>query len=328
MRARPLPRRPLADVAQANKLLAGVELGGTKCVCILGTGPDDVRAVERLPTGEREETMRQIEAVLDRWRSQHGVPRALGIASFGPVDMRAGSPTYGFITSTTKPGWRNTDIAQRLGRRFGGPVGFDTDVNGAALAEGRWGAAKGLDDFAYVTVGTGIGVGIIVRGKSIFGMNHTELGHIRVARKSGDTFPGMCPFHGDCIEGLASGPAIEARVGKPASQLSPDDPAWEFVAHGIAQLLHTMVLTTAPSRIFLGGGVLNGQTHLFARIQQELKRSLNGYVEAPELEQGIAQFIVPPGLGSMAGPLGALALAADAEKASSLSTPLPTAASR
>ena len=181
-------------MAPSAKLLAGVELGGTKCVCILGTGPDDVRAVERLPTAEREETLRQIDSVLDRWRSQYGAPRALGIASFGPVDLRAKSPTYGFITSTTKAGWRNTDVALRLGRRIGAPLGFDTDVNGAALAEGRWGAAKGLDDFAYVTVGTGIGVGTIVRGRSVFGMNHTELGHIRVARKPGDKFPGVCPL--------------------------------------------------------------------------------------------------------------------------------------
>ncbi len=300
-------------MSPGTKLLAGVELGGTKCVCILGTGPDDVRAVERLVTREREETLRQIESVLDRWRQQYGAVRALGLASFGPVDLRADSDTFGFITSTSKPGWRNTDVAPRLGKRAGVPVAFDTDVNGAALAEGRWGAARGLDDFAYVTVGTGIGVGTIVRGRSIFGMNHTELGHIRVARKPGDTFAGMCPFHGDCIEGLASGPAIEARAGEPASQLPANHPAWEFVAHGIAQLLHTMVLTTAPQRIFLGGGVMSGQAHLFERIQQELKRSLNHYVVAPELEQGIAQFIVPPGLGTMAGPLGALALAADAE---------------
>src|SRR5689334_7165858 len=312
-RASRLPRRRWADTSPSSKLLAGVELGGTKCVCILGTGPDDVRAVERLPTGEREETLRQIESVLDRWRAQHGAPRALGIASFGPVDLRVGSPTYGFVTSTTKPGWRNSDVGQRLRRRFGGPMGFDTDVNGAALAEGRWGAAKGLDDFAYITVGTGIGVGLIVRGKSVFGMNHTELGHIRVVRKAGDNFPGVCPFHGDCIEGLASGPAIEARAGKPASQLGPDHPAWDFVAHGLAQLMHTMVLTTAPSRIFLGGGVPSAQTHLFERIQQELKRSLAGYVDAPEVAAGLSQYIVPPGLGTMAGPLGALALAADAD---------------
>jgi fructokinase len=315
-------------VSPATKLLAGVELGGTKCVCILGTGPDDVRAVERLPTGEREETLRQIEAVLDRWRTQHGALRALGIASFGPVDLRQGSGTYGHITSTTKAGWRDTDIAQRLARRVNAPVGFDTDVNGAALAEGRWGAAKGLDDFAYVTVGTGIGVGTIVRGRSVFGMNHTELGHIRVARRPGDRFAGICSFHGDCIEGLASGPAIEARAGMPASRLPPDHPAWDFVAHGLGQLMHTMVLTTAPARIFLGGGVMAAQTHLFERIQQELKRSLNRYVEAPELEQGLAQFIVPPGLGTMAGPLGALALAADAEIQAAMLKAPATAASR
>lgn len=296
------------------KLLAGVELGGTKCVCILGTGPDDVRAIERLPTAlEREDTLRQIEGVLDRWRQQFGPLRALGIASFGPVDLRADSPTFGYITSTSKAGWRHTDVAQRLGKRLGLPVGFDTDVNGAALAEGRWGAGRGLDNFAYVTVGTGIGVGSIVRGRSIFGMNHTELGHIRVVRKPGDTFPGVCPYHGDCIEGLASGPAIEKRAGRPAAQLAPDDPAWDYVVHGLAQLLHTMVLTTAPQRIFLGGGVIGGQAHLFERIQQELKRSLNGYVEAPEVGLDIARFIVPPGLGAMSGPLGALAVAADAE---------------
>jgi fructokinase len=300
-------------LSPAAKLLAGVELGGTKCVCILGSGPDDVRALERLPTGDREETLRQIEAVLERWRSQHGSLRALGIASFGPVDLKPGSPTYGFITSTTKPGWRDTDVASRLGRRLGAPVGFDTDVNGAALAEGRWGAARGFDDYAYVTVGTGIGVGSIVRGRPIFGMNHTELGHIRVVRKAGDRFAGVCPFHGDCIEGLASGPAIEARAGRPASQLPPEDPAWEFVAHGLAQLMHTMVLATAPRRIFLGGGVMGAQAHLFERIRDELRRSLNRYVESHELEGGLSQYIVPPGLGTMAGPLGALALAADAE---------------
>jgi fructokinase len=300
-------------VAPTPKLLAGVELGGTKCVCILGSGPHDVRAVERLPTGEREATLRQIEAVLEGWRAQHGF-RALGIGSFGPVDLRAGSATHGFITSTTKAGWRDTEVAGRLERRFGVPVGFDTDVNGAALAEGRWGAALGLTDFAYVTVGTGVGVGSIVRGRPIFGLNHTELGHIRVVRKAGDNFPGVCSFHGDCIEGLVSGPAIEARAGVPASQLPAEHPAWDFVAHGLGQLMHTMVLTTAPTRIFLGGGVMGGQPHLFERIRQELQRSLNRYVEGTELEQGLPRYLVPPGLGAMAGPLGALALAADAEQ--------------
>jgi len=316
-------------VSPASKLLAGVELGGTKCVCILGTGPEDVRAQERLPTGEREETLRQIEAVLERWRGQFGPVRALGIASFGPVDLKPGSPTYGSITSTNKPGWRDTDVAKRLGRKLSVPVGFDTDVNGAALAEGRWGAAQGLDSFAYVTVGTGIGVGSIVRGRPIFGMNHTELGHIRVVRKPGDDFAGVCTFHGDCIEGLASGPAIEARASRPASQLPPDHPAWEYVAHGLGQLVHTMVLTTAPQRIFLGGGVMSAQAHLFDRIREELKRSLNHYVEAAELEQGLGQYIVAPGLGTMAGPLGALALAADAELSVAVQqAPVASAATR
>jgi fructokinase len=217
-------------------------------------------------------------------------------------------------------------VALRLGRKLGVPVGFDTDVNGAALAEGRWGAAQGLDDFAYVTVGTGIGVGTIVRGRPIFGMNHTELGHIRVVRKAGDNFAGVCSFHGDCLEGLASGPAIEARAGQPASKLPPDHPAWDFVAHGLGQLMHTMVLTTAPQRIFLGGGVMGAQAHLFERIREELRRSLNHYVEGPELESGLANYIVPPGLGTMSGPLGALALAADAELQAAMKPSLATAA--
>src|SRR5262249_55026689 len=162
--------------------------------------------------------------------------------------------------------------AQRLGRRLGIPVGFDTDVNGAALAEGRWGAGVGLDDYAYVTVGTGIGVGSIRRGRQICGMNPSELGHLRVARPARNPFEGIWTFHGDCIEGVSSGPAIESRAGMPASQLPPEHPAWDFVAHGLGQLLHTMVLTTAPARIFLGGGVMSAQTHLFERIQNELRR--------------------------------------------------------
>jgi len=297
----------------ANKLFAGVEMGGTKCVCILGTGPDDIRAMERLPTRTYEETLRDIEGILERWRNQYGKIRALGVASFGPLDLRTQSHTYGFVTSTAKAGWRNSDVARRLERSFGLPVGFDTDVNGAALAEGRWGAAVGLTDFAYVTVGTGIGVGTVVGGKTVFGLNHTELGHIRVARRAGDKFAGICTFHGDCVEGLASGPAIEARAGMPAPKLAADHPVWDFVAHDLGQLLHTMVLTTAPQRIFLGGGVLSAQSHLFERIQQELSRSLNRYIETEELEAGIGQYIVPPGLGTMSGPLGALALAVNAD---------------
>lgn len=298
-------------------------MGGTKCVCILGTGPDDIRAVERVSTRAYDETLRDIEGIIERWRGQYGKIRALGIASFGPLDLHTQSRTYGFVTSTAKAGWRNSDVARRLKQRFGVPVGFDTDVNGAALAEGRWGAAVGLSNFAYVTVGTGIGVGTVVDGKTVFGMNHTELGHIRIARRAGDSFPGTCVFHGDCVEGLASGPAIEARVGTPASKIAADHSVWDVVAHDLGQLLHTMVLTTAPQRIFLGGGVLSAQTHLFDRIQKELSRSLNRYIEAVELAEGIAQYIVPPGLGTMSGPLGALALAVDADCADGCRTFVP-----
>jgi fructokinase len=299
-------------VTATDALLAGVELGGTKCVCILGTGPNDIRAQERLPTLDPAATLHHIESVLERWLEQHGPVAALGVASFGPLDLKPGSPTHGFITSTTKEGWSHTDVAGRLARRFAVPVGVNTDVNGAALAEGRWGAAKELRNFAYITVGTGVGVGLIVNGQPVFGTSHTEMGHIRIVRMANDEWRGACVFHGDCVEGLASGPAIEARVGMSAERLTADHPAWNSVVHALAQLLHTMVLTTAPERIILGGGVMSSQPHLFERVRRELQRSLNRYVEADEVGKQIAHYVVPPGLGVMSGPLGALTLAAQA----------------
>ena len=187
-------------MTSSTKLLAGVELGGTKCVCVLGTGPSDIRAQERLATSDPAATLAQIEAILTRWAGTYGRFEALGVASFGPLDLDRKSATYGSITATTKPGWSNTRIAGRFAERFGVPVGLDTDVNGAALGEGRWGAARGLDNFAYVTVGTGVGVGLIVDGKPIFGCSHTEMGHIRIVRLPGDTWPGHCRFKGDCVE--------------------------------------------------------------------------------------------------------------------------------
>jgi fructokinase len=298
-------------VTGAAHLLAGVELGGTKCVCILGTSPKDVRAHERISTSNPVTTLANIESVLDGWRMQHGPIAALGVASFGPLDLRPASPRYGYITSTVKAGWSNTDVASRLAKRFAVPVGFDTDVNGAALAEGRWGAAQGLDDFAYITVGTGIGVGLIVNGRPVYGSNHAELGHLRPVRLSGDEWPGICGFHGACVEGLACGPAIEARAGMPPDRLAADHPVWEPVSHALGQLLHALVLATAPKRIFLGGGVMNAQEHLFARVRHSLQRSLNGYVQVDEVGTGIDRYVVAPGLGSSAGPLGALTLAAN-----------------
>lgn len=299
-------------MTDSHGLLAGVELGGTKCVCVLGTGPEDIRAEERLPTTDPESTLSRIEGVLAQWRDQHGDFAALGIASFGPLDLAARSPTHGFIKATTKPGWSNTDVAGRLARRFAVPVGVNTDVNGAALAEGTWGAARGLRDFAYITVGTGVGVGLIVNGGPVFGCNHTEMGHIRISRLPGDDWPGACTFHGACVEGLASGPAIEARVGTTADRIPPDHFVWGTVAHALGQLLHSIVLATAPQRIIMGGGVMTAQMHLFARVRQELQQSLNRYIEVEAVTRGVERYVVPPGLGALAGPLGALTLAAQA----------------
>ncbi|HVY82215.1 MAG TPA: ROK family protein [Steroidobacteraceae bacterium] len=296
----------------APKLVAGVELGGTKCVCVLGTGPDDVRAQERLATTDPATTLARIESVLGKWVAQHGVIAALGVASFGPLALRKEQPAYGSIAATTKQGWSHTDIVNRFADRFGVPIGFDTDVNGAALAEGRWGAARGLRNFAYVTVGTGIGVGLIVNGAPVLGCNHPEMGHLRIVRKAGDAWPGICAFHGDCVEGLASGPAIEARAGMSADRLGADHEVWSYVAHALGQLLHAMVLTTAPERILLGGGVMAAQSHLFERVREELRRSLNRYVEVDEVGAGLSRYVTAPGLGTQAGPLGALALALDA----------------
>jgi fructokinase len=197
-------------------------------------------------------------------------------------------------------------------------------VNGAALAEQRWGAAQGLGEFAYVTVGTGIGVGLVVGGRPVFGCTHTELGHLRVVRARGDTWPGTCTFHGDCVEGLASGPAISARTGMPASAVPADSPVWAVVAHALAQLLHAVVLATSPKRIFIGGGVVEARPGLLVRVRQCLRESLNGYLELDELDAGMDRYIVPPGLGSLAGPLGALALAADARDAADAKTVMRT----
>jgi fructokinase len=295
-----------------KRLLGGVELGGTKCVCLIGTGPDDVREQIAIPTsGNANETLIQIETILSNWITLHGPIAALGIASFGPVNLDRASAHYGSITSTAKPGWRNTDVAKRLAKLFPVPVAFDTDVNGAALAEGRWGAARQLSDFAYVTVGTGVGVGLVIDGRPAYGFGHSELGHIRIARKPGDQWQGACAFHGDCVEGLASGVAIAARAGLPASEVPQNSPVWELVAHALAQLLHTIVLATAPRRILIGGGVTEGRPELLGCIRRQLVESLNGYLSLDELTGGIDGYAVPPGLGALAGPLGALALAAD-----------------
>jgi len=287
-------------------LVAGVELGGTKCVCLLASGPDDVRETVRIPTTTPDETLTAIGAVLARWKAGPGF-EALGVGSFGPLELDDRSPAFGTVVATPKPGWSGADLT-RLGAGLNVPMVIDTDVNGAAMAEGRWGAAQGLRSFAYVTVGTGIGVGAIVEGRSIRGLGHAEAGHLRVGRLPGDDFAGVCPYHGDCVEGLASGPAVAARAGRDALELTPDDPAWTPVIHALGGLLHNLVLTTAPERILIGGGVAGGQAWLFPRLRTALLDSLAGYGTADRIAADIDRFVAPPGLGGQAGPLGAVAL--------------------
>lgn len=294
-------QRRLTSAAEA---VAGVELGGTKCVAILASGPGAVLAREVVPTTDPEATLGRIETILREWKASGGFD-ALGIASFGPVDLDPESPSYGQITSTPKPGWRGADVAGRLARATGVPTAFDTDVNGAALAEMRWGSGRGFDNFAYVTVGTGVGVGLVANRLPMRGFAHCELGHIRVARLAGDDFPGSCPFHGDCVEGLAAGPSLAGRVGADqVDGLPPNDPLWNSVAWALAQLCHAIVCAAAPRAIAIGGGVVERQPHLLARVETMLAESLNGYMVLPP-----SPYLRPPELGADAGPLGAIALA-------------------
>ena len=295
--------------ALARLPFAGVELGGTKCVCTLANSPNDILRQETVPTTTPGETLGAIEALLSEWSG--GGIAALGVNSFGPVDLRMESATFGYITKTTKPAWSNTDVAKRLARAAGTSVAFDTDVNGAALAEMKWGAGRGFHDFAYITVGTGIGVGLIVHGLPPRGFGHSELGHVRPVRLPGDDWPGACSFHGDCVEGLASGTALKARLqSRQIGDIAENDPVWESVVSALAQLCHTLVCAACPERIAIGGGVLERQPHLLPRVQKALVDSLGDYVDLPR-----ADYVVAPGLGAQAGPMGSIALAMDAAAA-------------
>lgn len=291
-------------------LIAGVELGGTKTICLLASGPDDIRDQVRMATATPEETLSAVRAVLERWQGQQGFA-AVGIASFGPLEMDPVHPDHGCIVSTPKPGWSGVDVLG-LAAGFNVPAALDTDVNGAALAEGMWGAARGLDAYAYASVGTGVGVGVVVAGRLVRGLGHSEAGHMRVSRLAGDTWIGACPYHGDCVEGLASGAAIRARTGRAAETLSPDDPVWDSVVYAVTGLLHNLTLTTVPQRILLGSGVVAGQAHLLPRIRKALMDSLAGYGHAARIDPD--QFLQLPGLGDQAGPLGAVAIGLSAPR--------------
>jgi len=290
------------------QLFGGIEAGGTKFVCAVGTGPDDLRAETRFPTTTPDETIGRAVAFFREQAAREPLA-AIGIASFGPVDPDPASPTFGTITTTPKAGWRNTDLAGPIESALGVPVGFDTDVNGAALGEHRWGAAQDVETFIYLTVGTGIGGGGVVRGRPVHGLVHPEMGHIRIPHdRAWDPFEGICPYHKDCLEGLASGPAIEARWGERGENLPADHPAWSLEARYLALGLTAMICILSPQRIVLGGGVMQ-QPQLFPMIRSDVQHLLNGYVQAPAVVERIDEYIVPPALGGDAGVLGAIALA-------------------
>ncbi|MBL1127357.1 MAG: ROK family protein [Chloroflexi bacterium] len=295
-------------------LFGGIEAGGTKFVCAVGTGPGDIRAEIRFPTTTPAENLSQCLAFFREQGDRYGELTAVGIASFGPVDPDPRSSTFGYITTTPKPGWANTDFAGVIGRALGVPVGFDTDVNGAALGEWRWGAAQGLDTFIYLTIGTGIGGGVMVNGRLLHGLIHPEMGHIPLPHDwAADPFPGRCPYHGDCLEGMASGPAIADRWGQPGSDLPSDHPAWELEAHYLALALHSFICTLSPQRIIMGGGVM-AQPQIFPLLRQKVQASLRGYVQHTAVLENIDRYIVPPALGGQAGVAGAIALAELASK--------------
>jgi len=289
-------------------LWGGIEAGGTKFVCAIAGDDGELLAETTFPTSTPTHTIGQAIEFF-----QHSAPlAAIGVSSFGPVDLNPTSPTFGYITTTPKPGWANVDIVGQIRRAFDIPVGFDTDVNGAALGEYRWGAAQGLDTFVYLTIGTGIGGGGMMNGRLMHGLVHPEMGHMRVPHDlNQDPFKGLCPFHCDCLEGLAAGPALEARWGQPAETLPRNHPAWELEAHYLALGLVNLICILSPQRIILGGGVMR-QTHLFPLIRNKVRELLNDYVKAAAILERIDEYIVPPGLGDRAGVKGAIALAQQA----------------
>ncbi len=295
-------------------LYGGIEAGGTKFVCALGSGPDDLQDEVRFATTTPEETIGRAIEYFQQQNAKEPLS-ALGIGSFGPVDLQRDSATYGYITTTPKQGWLNTDFAGVLKKAFNIPIGFDTDVNAAALGEYCWGAAKGLTDFIYLTIGTGIGGGGMINGRLMRGLIHPEMGHVRIPHDIKlDPYPGKCPFHKDCFEGLAAGPALQERWGVRAQDLEPDHQAWDLEAGYIALALVNYICTLSPQRIIIGGGVLE-QKQMLGLVRDKVKKELNNYVQAKEITDRIEDYIVLPGLGNRAGILGAIALAkAEAEK--------------
>jgi fructokinase len=284
----------------------GVETGGTWCVCAVGTGPDDISSYDEFRTGQPEETIDRIAAFFERSEPR---PRAIGVGSFGPVDPDPASPTWGYVTTTPKLGWQHTPVAPALRDRLELPVVFDNDVDAAALGEYRWGAGRGLESLCYLTVGTGIGGGLLIGGRPWHGLVHPEVGHIRVPHdRERDPFEGDCPAHGDCWEGLAAGGALAKRWDANPAELPGDHPAWPLEADYLALGILSIVLVASPHRVIVGGGVMEHEP-LLPMVRERLRELLADYLDTPLLREAIDNYLVKPELGDRAGVLGAIALA-------------------
>ena len=287
-------------------LYGAIEAGGTKMVCAVGDENGRIMEQVSIPTKNPDETMPKI---IEYFKNKE--IKALGIACFGPIELDKASPKYGHIQDTPKLLWSDYDIVGTMEKALGVPVGFDTDVNGSMLGEATWGAAKDLTDAIYITIGTGIGGGILSGGKLVHGMLHPELGHMKLVKAENDTYAGKCPFHGICFEGLAAGPAIEERWGKPAKELADRTEVWELESFYIAQALSNLILTLSPKVIILGGGVMH-QLQLFPLIRKKVKENINGYIKTDELND-MDSYIIPAALNDDQGIMGCLRLAMDAE---------------
>jgi len=297
-----------------KRIVGGIEAGGTKFVCMVAEGPRRVINETRIPTTYPEQTIRQVIEFFEPY-VQRGELAGIGIASFGPLDLDPASPTYGFVTTTPKPNWNQVDLHGCIQRALDLPIAFDTDVNAAAFGEQYWiPENQALDPFAYMTVGTGIGVGVLANGHPVHGMVHSEIGHSPVPHDwEKDPFPGICPYHGDCLEGLASGEAIARRWGRVGEALPESHPGWDLEAEYIALALTNLIYIFSPQKIVLGGGVPQHAGFIPA-VRSKVQQLLNGYIHSPLILEKINEYIVPPALGNRSGVLGAIAMAIDLVK--------------
>lgn len=296
-----------------NKLYGAIEAGGTKFVCVVAGGPDQIVDEIRFKTTTPIETLGRAIQFFQPFVAQKQIS-AIGVGSFGPVDLNPESHTYGYITATPKPGWSNTNVLGTLQQALKINIAMDTDVNVAGLGEHKWGASKGYDPSLYLTIGTGIGGGYIKDGKPLIGLLALEMGHVRIPHnRQLDPFPGSCPFHGDCFEGLASGPAIEKRLGVAGAVVPEENPFWDTEVEYIALALMNYIVTLSPKKIILGGGVMQRE-FLFPRVRRRVRELLNGYVLSKSVTEHIDSYILPPGLGNQSGSLGAIALAMQADE--------------